>query len=160
MLVSNSSTLILLAKVSALETFLENSDEVIIPEEVYKESVENKTHFDAFLIQKHIGGKISVKKTNKNIEMIKKQFRLDEGEAAAFALYDKQKHKAILTDDRELIKLCKLEKIKFLCALGIIVALYKKQKISKKECLEKMEKLQKFGRYSKEIINYFTAEVM
>ena len=39
--------------------------------------------------------------------------RLDEGEAATYALFNDKRHKAILTDDGELIKLCKLEKVPF-----------------------------------------------
>ena len=80
---------------------------------------------------------------------------MDEGEASTFALYDKRKHKAILTDDRELIKLCKINNIKFISAMAIVVVLFRKKCISKDEALEKMEKLQGYGRYSNEIYNYF-----
>lgn len=159
MLVSNSSTLILLAKVTVLHSFLETVNKVLIPDEVYKESLENKKTLDSLIIQKYVGNKIIVKKTAKNIEEIKKQFRLDEGEAAAYALYDQKQHDAILTDDRELIKLCKVENIKFVCAIAIIVQLFKIKKITKQECLEKIDNLQHIGRYSQNIITYFKEEV-
>lgn len=157
--VSNSSTLILLAKISALNTFLENADKIIIPQQVYDESILRKNSFDALLIQRQVGKKIIVQKTQKNLVEIRKQFRMDEGEAAAYALYDSTTHKAILTDDRELIKLCKIENIKFICAIAIVLQLYNQKKLSKEDCLEKMKKLQEIGRYSKEIIDYFRTEV-
>ena len=159
MFVANSSTLILLAKTSALTVFLESIDGVIIPEEVYKESVKNKISFDALLIQKYVGTKIIVKKISIPFKKVQEQFRLDEGEASAYVLFDSKIHTALLTDDRELIKLCKIEGIKFLCAIAIIVQLYKKKLLTKEECVEKIEKLQIIGRYSKEIIDYFKTEV-
>jgi len=159
MFISNSSTLILLAKINTLRTFLENCDSIIIPEEVYQESVKNKNSFDALLIAKEIGNKIKIQKTNKKTEQIQKQFRMDIGEAAAYLLYDPKLHKAILTDDRELIKLCKIENIPFICAIAIVVQLHKNKKITKEECLEKMAKLETIGRYSKEIVDYFESEV-
>lgn len=63
------------------------------------------------------------------------QFRLDEGEAATYALFDAKRHKAILTDDGELIKL------------------------SKKEALSKLENLHGIGRYSKGLYEHFKSEV-
>lgn len=95
----------------------------------------------------------------KSYSDILKQFKLDEGEASTFALYDKRKHKAILTDDRELIKLCKISNIRFISAMSIIVTLFRKKFIDKQEALEKLEKLQGYGRYSNEIYGYFRSMV-
>lgn len=160
MLISNSSTLILLAKVSLLQKFLDNY-KVTIPQQVLSESVLDKETFDSLLIQKEIkGGRIRVKKVQEgNIKQVLLQFRLDKGEAAAYVLFKKTVNKAILTDDAELIKLCKLDGIKFVCALAVVVIMFKKRIITTEEANEKIDKLKEYGRYSDEIYNYFRNEV-
>lgn len=160
MLVSNSSTLILLAKISLLRKFLENSPDIFVPEEVRNEML-NSNSLDAKIIEKEITEKnILVEKADrKTVQNIMKDFRLDEGEAAAFSLYKKEKHKLIITDDGELIKLCKIQNIKFSCAIAITLRLYQKKSITKQEALEKMKKLDEIGRYSKSIYEYHINEV-
>ena len=44
---------------------------------------------------------------NEVIGKVIKQFKLHKGEASAYSIFKKKTHKALLTDDRELIKLCK-----------------------------------------------------
>ena len=83
----------------------------------------------------------------------------DLGEGAAYALFDNSKHQAILTDDSELIKLCRLEKITFICAMAVVVNLFESQKLSKLEALEKLRKLREEGRYSEKIYEHFKSEV-
>ena len=88
-----------------------------------------------------------------------RQFKLDEGEASAFALCKIKNYAGILTDDKELIKLCKIESIKFISAMAIVVMLFRKKIIDKSEAIEKIESLQGYGRYSKEIYSYFKGMV-
>ena len=88
-----------------------------------------------------------------------KEFKLDEGEASAYILFKKIKGKAILTDDGELIKLCKIENIPFIVAMAIIIMFFKKRKLTKREAIEKLDKLYGYGRYSNEIYQYFKSEV-
>jgi|SRR3989344_2167280 len=161
MLVSNTSTLVLLAKVKCLEIFVQIAPSIEIPEQVKQESIFKYNSYDAWLIQKLITEeKIKVSKVDKNkVTGIISQFRLDEGEAAAYVLFNHQKHKAILTDDGELIKLCKLQEIPFLCAMAIIIRLYELKKISKEETLNKLKELHTIGRYSKQIYEHFIKEV-
>ena len=64
-----------------------------------------------------------------------------------------------MTDDGELIKLCKIENIPFIVAMAVVVRLAKKDKISRAEALEKLSKLYGYGRYSEEIYKYFKSEV-
>lgn len=158
--VSNASTLILLAKASVLQIWLEQID-VIIPTEVYDETVLGKESFDARLIKKLVEErKIVVSKvSNDCLKMALREFRMDIGEAAAYALFDTKKHSAIMTDDAELIKLCKLEGINFVCAMAIVTALYQKGILNKQAALEKLKKLSEIGRYSKEIHDYFQSIV-
>ncbi len=64
-----------------------------------------------------------------------------------------------MTDDGELIKLCKISQIPFLCSLAIVIRMYEKNILTKKEALEKINNLAKYGRYSKEIIEYYSDKV-
>jgi len=161
MLASNTSTLVLLAKVGCLDAFIEISPIIEIPSQVKKEALFDKDSYYARLIQKFIEGKKIrvVPIEGKKIKNIMLQFRLDEGEAAAYAMFDIKKHKAILTDDGELIKLCKLEKIPFICAMAIVIRLFEKKKLSKEKTINKLEELHKIGRYSEELYEYFKGEV-
>ncbi|HLD33963.1 hypothetical protein A3A21_03700 [Candidatus Jorgensenbacteria bacterium RIFCSPLOWO2_01_FULL_45_25b] len=158
MFVSNSSTLILLAKITLLQKFLDNAPKVIIPEEVRNEI--SIGSFDAQLIESEIiKGRISVVNSDSTLKReLMEQFRLDVGEAAAFTLY-KPIHHAILTDDRELIKLCKIQRIPFICAMAIVVRLNEQKIISKQQALEKIDRLFEIGRYSKEIYEIYKKEV-
>ena len=161
MFASNTSTLVLLAKVGCLENFIEISPIIEIPEQVKKEALFDHNSYYARLIQKLIDMKkikiVSIR-TIKVINVLS-QFRLDEGEAATYALFDAKRHKAILTDDGELIKLCKLEKVPFVCAMAVVIRLFEKKKLSKKEALSKLENLHEIGRYSKGLYEHFKSEV-
>ena len=57
MLVSNSSTLILLAKITALEKALETFGEVAIPKKVFEEMTEKRELLDTQLILKQVENK-------------------------------------------------------------------------------------------------------
>lgn len=162
MFVSNSSTLILLAKASVLREFLRRFGVVSIPREVFDESIKSKDSFDCLLIDREINNK-AIKVVNvpkKGLQNILDQFRLHEGEAAAYLFFNRKKHKAILTDDLELIKLCKLEGIPFLCAMAIVVVMHEKRFLSKNDALGRLEKLFVEGRYSEQLYEFFKKQVM
>ncbi len=160
MLVSNTSTLILLAKVDALSILLDDVKTILIPNNVYQE-IAAKDSLDVLLIKKEVDKKrillFNVEK--KEYSGIIAQFRLDEGEAAAYALLKQKKAAAILTDDAELIKLCKIEGAAFITAMSVIVRLFKYKKLTAEESLEKLENLRKHGWYSNEIYNFFKQKV-
>lgn len=161
MLVSNTSTLVLLAKTECLEAFIEISPTIAIPVQVKQEALFDKDSYYARLIQRLIKEK-KVKVISANESQTAKiisQFKLDEGEAAAFALFDSKKHKAVLTDDGELIKLCRLEKVPFICAMAVVIRLYEKKGLSKEEALEKLKGLHLIGRYSEKLYEHFKSEV-
>ena len=162
MLISNTSTLILLAKINALNTLLDHIKKIAIPQIVYKEVINKEDSFEALLIKKEINKKrIMLFDVNKkNYSTILKQFKLDEGEAAAYALFKKIKGKAILTDDKELIKLCKIENVPFTCAMAVVVRLFEKKILTKEEAIGKLEKLYGYGRYSSDVYNFFKSKVM
>lgn len=161
MLVSNTSTLVLLAKIECLEVFIGISPAITIPVQVKKEALFEKDSYYAKLIEKLIQHKkITIAQADKTqINKIMEEFKLDEGEAAAYAMFDDKKHQAILTDDGELIKLCKLEKVPFICAMAVVIRLFEMKKLSKKEALDKLEDLHKIGRYSEKLYEHFKSEV-
>lgn len=161
MLISNTSTLVLLAKIGCLEEFIKTSPQILVPAQVEKEALFEKDSYYAKLIQKLIKeGKIEVVPVDKNkINGVISEFRLDEGEAAAYALFEHKKHKSLLTDDGELIKLCKLEKVPFICAMAVVIVLFERKKLSKDDALEKLSNLHTIGRYSKELYEHYKSEV-
>ncbi|MDD9953592.1 MAG: hypothetical protein OXR66_04600 [Candidatus Woesearchaeota archaeon] len=160
MIVSNASTLILLAKVTVLRTFLENK-RVSIPRIVEEEILVKKELFDAKLIQKAIGdGLIKVKRTDTStVGEILLDFRMDVGEAATYVLWKKEGG-VILADDRELIKLCKIEGIEFLNALAVVVRLFEQKKLTKEAAIEKLKKLKFYGRYAQHVYEYYASQVI
>lgn len=161
MFVSNTSTLVLLAKVGYLEPFIGISPLIEIPVQVKKEALFRKESYYARLIEKLIDEeKLKVVTVHEDRVMnIMASFRLDEGEAAAYALFTPRRHTAILTDDGELIKLCRLEKVPFICAMAVVIRLYEKKKLSQQEAIKKMEKLYTLGRYSEKLYEHFRGEV-
>lgn len=161
MLVSNTSTLVLLAKIGCIERFIEISPTIEIPEQVKKEALFDKNSYYAKLVDKLVKNKkIVVTSVDKSyVKNIMSEFNLDEGEAATYALFSNKKHKAILTDDGELIKLCKLERVDFICAMAIVIRMYDKKILSKKQAIEKLEGLNKIGRYSEKLYDHFKKEV-
>src|SRR3989338_6660947 len=140
MLVSDTSTLILLAKINALGPLLDEVKQVAIPKAVYAELARKEGALDVLLIKKEIGKKrITVHDVGKkHYANILEQFKLDEGEASAYGLLKQKNAEAILTDDGELIKLCKVDGVAFITALSVVVRLYRKKKLAKTEALEKL----------------------
>ena len=161
MIVSNASTLILLAKVDSLSILLDSTKKILIPEIVYEEIANKKDSFEFLTIKKEIEKNriVLIDVSKKSYSSILAQFKLDEGEAAAYALFKKIKGKAILTDDGELIKLCKIENVPFTNAMAVVVKLFKKNKLAKDDAAEKLEKLHGYGRYSKDIYDFFKSKV-
>lgn len=161
MLASNTSTLVLLAKVGCLKAFIEMAQKIEIPIQVEREALFEKDSYYAKLIQKLIEeGNIKVISIEKaHITNIMNEFRLDEGEAATYIMFDPKKHRAILSDDSMLIKLCKLQGIPFICAMAVIIRLFEKKKLSKEKALSKLKDLNEIGRYSKELYEYFKKEI-
>ena len=161
MLISNTSTLVLLAKIKCLEKFIELSPPIEIPRQVRQEALFEPNSYYAKLIGKLIKEKkIRVAAVDNNkLKNILDQFNLDEGEAAAYVLFNSKKYKAILTDDGELIKLCKLEKIDFICDMAVVLILHEQKAITKQDALVKLEELHKIGRYSEKLYEHFKNEV-
>ncbi len=155
MFVVDASTLILLAKATALRKLAEEK-ELVITEKVREEVVESDT-FDAKLIQKLIREElIEVEEVHTDQDLIE-EFRLDEGEASTYELYDD--HALIATDDKQLIKLCRLEEIPFASSMPLLVRMYEKDLLGKAETLSKLERLNEQGWYSENFYERMKEEV-
>jgi len=156
MIVFNSSTLILLAKVELVDIFLAALDEkVTIPKEVERECCEEKRTADALLIEKAIqDGKIAVHalKARSLQGKVLADFPLGKGEAAALTLAVSRKARLLATDDKKAIHASKLLKIPFTTAVDVLVRMYEKGLLEKRAAHLKLEALRKFGRYERDII--------
>jgi len=149
----DSSTLILLAKIDLLRGVLQDI-EIIITDIVKKECTVKDT-FDAKLISTLIStDEIRVERglAKKEIDRIRKDFKIHAGEASALSLA-KKKAFPLATDDGLTIKACKILNIPFLTAIHFLLHAFEEGTISDQEmALVKMEKLAAFGRYNHRII--------
>lgn len=156
MIVFDSSTIILLAKIDVLDLFISNfNGRVSIPEKVRAE-VCRKGREETPLIENLINDqKISVLKTKnrRNKSKIMEDFNIDEGEAESLMLAIQEGAHLIATDDRNAIRACKLLKIDFVTAIAFLIRAFEKGLISRDEALIKLKKLHSIGRYRDEIID-------
>ena len=156
MLVFDSSTLILLAKVEILDIFLEKYPEsIIIPEKVFEECCSRTDKFDALLIKKRVEeNKIQIVKINNRMAVTKfiSEFNIGAGEAEAIALVIEQDANILALDDRLGINACKLLKLNFTTAIAIVIRLYEKGVLTKEKAMQVIDKLAYYGRYKNEII--------
>ena len=154
MLVFDSSTLILLAKISLLDAFLTDfTGEILIPKEGEKESTIKET-LDGQLIRKRIDEKkITVKNVaRKNVEKIMNDFAINMGEAEAIALATQEKDAVLATDDRNAINSCKVLRIHFVTAIDLLIRMKEKGILSKEDSSIKLKNLAEYGRYKQDII--------
>lgn len=148
MIVFDSSTLILLAKIDILQLVL-NQYIGVIPEMV-KEEVLYKETMDTKLIAQQIReGKLRLNKNldKKKIKLICKDFSLAKGEAAALIIAMEGKY-MFATDDGLAIKVCKMFNIKFAAAIHFLIG----AGLDKRLALAKLDLLKKYGRYSIDIL--------
>ena len=157
MVIFDASPLILLAKAELLVRFLDSfPGPVVIPQGVQAECCENKASFDAQLIAGLIAEKhIEVRKlrAHKAFEQLRKEFSLGVGEAQAIALAQASNARLIVIEDRNGVNACKILKLPFTGALGILLRMREKELLSKEEVLGKLEILRKYGRYRAGIVD-------
>lgn len=162
MIVFDSSTVILLAKIEILELFISNfHNRVVIPERVRSEICMEKQEETPLIVKLIANKKIEVLKA-RNINQINKlmdDFNIGAGEAEALTLAIQEEVSIIATDDRNTIRASKIIKIDFTTAMAILIMAYKKRLIEKDEALIKLERLQSIGRYSRAIIEDATRQI-
>ena len=152
MIIFDSSTLILLAKIELLRQIVSHF-KVIITKEVEKEST-RKECFDAKLIAILIKEKnIEVEEvtSEKSKEKLRKDFNIGMGEASALLLA-KIKNCPLATDDGPTIKTCKIINIKFVTAIHFLIKEYEGKSLNVDTALIKLQKLKNYGRYNLRII--------
>jgi predicted nucleic acid-binding protein len=155
-LVFDSSTLILVAKMEVLDSFLGSVElEVAVPVEVEKECCAVKKSLDALMIQKALDEsriKVVAVKDKRLVSKLQGDFGLGRGEAESIALALAKKARVVGIDDKNGINACKLLGIAFTTAIGILVRLREKELLTVNEALVKLEALGKHGRYKQSIV--------
>ena len=148
MIVFDTSTLILLAKIDILQLVL-NQYSGIIPE-IVKGEVIYKNEMDTELIIQQIkDGNLAVEKNPSKDKMkhILKDFPLGRGEVAALIIA-KEKDIVLATDDGLAIKVCKIFGVKFATAIHFLIG----EGLDKSLTMAKLKLLKKYGRYPADII--------
>lgn len=162
MIVFDSSTLILLARVSILELFVSDFNHgVLMPERVRLEVCSGEGEEIPLVVQLIENKKIEVLKA-KDITLIKKlirDFNIDEGEAEALTLALQEKAILLATDDRNAIRACKMLKLEFVTAIAILIRTFEKGLIDGDEAIIKLQKLKSIGRYSDAIIKNASEQI-
>ncbi len=156
MIVSDSSTLILLAKASVLET-VASVDVLAIPECVYEESAvrgKEKARPDSLVIEKLVAeGKIKVKKAPaEEKEKLNSSFGITCGENQTVALAIAEKCPLVLTDDRKSMTVCRTLGIPYMIALDAVLDVYYSDRITREKAREAFDSITETGWLSEEII--------
>jgi len=154
MIAIDSSSLILIAKISILDKIIKSlKRRLTITNQIYNETTKIET-FDSRLIKKRVEEMTIAKKEIINFGLfnkIKNDFNLGNGEAEAltFCLENKT---SLITDDKKAMNACKILRIRFTAAPNLLIRLYKRGLITKIEANLHFKKLRKFGRYSGDIL--------
>ena len=155
LIVVDSSTLILMAKVSLLDIFLDDyPGRVAVPKAVEAECLVSARP-DAALIRERIRERrIVVEKVRSvaSVAQLRKDFNLGQGEAECLALALEKKRKIVATDDRSAIRACKLLRLKFVTAIAVLIRATEKGVLGEEEAKHRLEKLAAYGRYHRLIV--------
>ncbi len=156
-IIADATALILLAKVTILETFV-NRNPVITSKMVYEEVIigKEKGRKDSIIVERLVEeNKLKLRVPNRSIRnKIKKLFNLKAGELDVISLAYKTKN-MILSDDKKCLNVAKGLGIKFITSLDIIVTLYKKSIITQEKAITCIEELEEYGWYSKDLIKSY-----
>ncbi len=156
-IITDATSLILLAKVDLLEIFVDRND-VIVPRLAYEEVIKGKDkgREDSMLLERLVAEKklliVSPNKAMKN--KIEKLFNLRGGELEVVTLAFGKKH-TILTDDKKCLNAAKAMKIDFITSLDMVVAMYRKGAIGKETARECVNGLEEYGWYTKDLIKSY-----
>ncbi|MFH0906543.1 MAG: hypothetical protein V1824_04365 [archaeon] len=152
-IISDSCSLILLEKCGILVKLLEHN-KLIIPKKVYEETVVlgiERGYLDATNISRYIDQKdIEVKNVKKILNI-----KLNKGELEAVSLYVELNANLLITDDKEAMRFCLLQKFKFTTTPKIIIKLYKLKRIKKEDAIKALDIISKEGWYKSYILAKF-----
>jgi len=156
MIIFDSSTLILIAKIELLDLFLsEIGMEVAIPRAVEEECCGGKKTLDALMIQKKVDeSRITVRsvKNRKLVLKLEADFSMGRGESEAIALALQEKARLLGIDDKRGINACKLTGVPFTTAIAILLRSREKGLVAKDDALARLASLARYGRYKGSIL--------
>jgi predicted nucleic acid-binding protein len=157
MIIFDSSTLILIAKVELLDFFLSSARyAVAVPEAVERECCGAKRTLDALVIQRALDESrlraIRVKDA-KLAAKLASDFSLGSGEAEAIALAMAQKALLLGIDDKNGINACKVLGLPFTTAIDILIRSRIKGETTRSGALARLDFLAAHGRYKKTILD-------
>jgi predicted nucleic acid-binding protein len=156
MIVFDSSSLILIAKIDLLDTFLDHIGmEVFIPQAVEDECCGRMKSLDALVIRKALDEsriKVGIVRNRKLLTKLEEDFSIGRGESEAIALALDRKALLLGIDDKNGINACKLVGMPFTTAIGILVRSRQRGLIGRSEALVKLTALAKHGRYRNSIL--------
>jgi len=163
MIVFDSSTLILLARIELLRLFISDfRGKVVIPEavriELFRQQKEETPLLYRLINDKDI--QVLSVKDNRQIDKIIRDFNIDRGEAEALTIALQERASLIATDDRNAIRACKLLNLDFTTAIAVLIRSFEKKIIDRNEALLKLQKLQSNGRYKRSIIEDARAMIL
>ncbi len=153
-----------LAKITLLEKCCSFFGQVIIPQEVFEETVTaglKQGYPDASLIQALVsGGQIGVKTvTERGLLERAYQCNIKGGEAEAVALYWQEKAGLLASDDDNVRKKKEALDIALIGTPAILLSLYRKKLISRQKALEAVKTLKKIGWFSTAVLDMVVLEV-
>ena len=160
MIISNSSPLMLLAKINKLSVLEKLYKKISIPYGVYNEVIakgKKENYSDAALIERHINEVIFV--INLKPEYRKEAEKLREiigsGESEAIALCLQEKAKLLLIDNLEPRRIAQIKSIKCRSTPGILLEAFKNRIIVFNEYESAIKELSKYAWLSGDIVAYF-----
>src|SRR3989344_9651350 len=160
MIISNSSPLILLAKIGRLSLLEKLYEKVLIPYEVYREVVvegKKENYSDAALVEKCINEFIFVKNLEqehkKEAEKLKEIVGLGESEAIELCLQENSK--SLLMDNLEPRKIAKSKGLDCISAPGVLLEALKVKVLTFNEYESGIKEISKFAWLSGDIVAHF-----
>ena len=157
MVIFDASTLILVTKIDLLDPFLGSlSMRTAIPAAVHRECCQSKKTLDALVIQKVVDEsriEVAAVKDRAGVKKVRDDFSLGAGEAEVIVLARQCDARLVAIDDKNGINACKLLRLPFTTAPGILLVCRERNLIGKGEAEERLELLAKWGRYKSSTID-------
>jgi predicted nucleic acid-binding protein len=151
-IVSDASSLILLAKTDMLETYSHRVT-LIAPTAVFQEAASSALqarYADARTISALAdAGRLHVEKVTSRRKL---PIALGTGEAQTIRLFLQSKADAVLSDDGRAIRTCRMLGVPFSTTPRVIVDLHRAELVTTREARRSLEKLAIIGRYAPEIV--------
>jgi len=160
MIISNSSPIILLAKINKLHILKELYGKVFISNCVYKEVITDgkaERYGDAFDVEKKIEDFIFIKNIDKNYEIVAQKLKssLGQGEAESIALCQQEKAKMLLIDDWKSRKIAQSQGIRCRSTIGILFEALKKNLLNLGEYEDLIKELARHAWLSGDVVAEF-----